>query len=313
MCKINFVSEHRAITAFIKSHDINTQEITLLLALFSIANERMFPEEAMSISFSELELYTAMTTAAIKKALDGLADHGVLVAETERKSHRKTRPVRVKMLYLSVENGAQQGQMSGENRAQQGQTSEFAPSLPQVRPKFAPSSPSTRPLSVGDIGGIYINQTKPNETKPNSCSSSSSACACTREDSTVGGLPEPFITDEEARALQQDHDEVLDAAARAGFRSTDGNRDGLLALYAKYGKAAVLDGIAACVKRDVLNLGFLEGCIRREGKPKAVTQGGKAKPGKVLTTQNYAQRDYADDHAQADGWLLDELNGGDSS
>ena len=163
MCKINFVSEHRAITAFIKSHDINTQEITLLLALFSIANERMFPEEAMSISFSELELYTAMTTAAIKKALDGLADHGVLVAETERKSHRKTRPVRVKMLYLSVENGAQQGQMSGENRAQQGQTSEFAPSLPQVRPKFALNAP---PFRGGYRGYIYKpNQTKRNQTK----------------------------------------------------------------------------------------------------------------------------------------------------
>ena len=107
-------------------------------------------------------------------------------------------------------------------------------------------------------------------------------------------LPEPddpFLFDDDAAEIQNDHNKILDAAQDAGFKSSPAERAGLLNLYAAYGLEKMLNGISECVKHSAPNLAYLEAVLK--GSP-------KKKTGSVATdVRNYDQRDYSGAQAEA--------------
>lgn len=74
------------------------------------------------------------------------------------------------------------------------------------------------------------------------------------------------VDPEEARRIQNDHDEILNAAQYAGFKTNPATCDALIDLYTTYGKERILEGIQICVKRGKISPGYLEGCLTRDGK-----------------------------------------------
>lgn len=70
-------------------------------------------------------------------------------------------------------------------------------------------------------------------------------------------------TDEDFHRIQQDHDEILDAAQDAGFPKNQATFDKIIALYADYGKEALLDGISACVDNGKTVISYLRACVKR--------------------------------------------------
>lgn len=94
---------------------------------------------------------------------------------------------------------------------------------------------------------------------------------------------ETFINDDNARAIQGEHDRLMDAADDAGFIRSNSTRAALIRLYAQYGLDRVLEGISSCVKHGAPNLAYLEAVLK--GAPK------KEKP--KVGAQNYDQRDYS--------------------
>lgn len=80
-----------------------------------------------------------------------------------------------------------------------------------------------------------------------------------------------FIDPEEAHAIQTGHDDVFDAAKRAGFTDSDAVRDKLIALIAEYSAPWVLDGIARAVDRGKPNIGYLSGILKRYKAGEALT------------------------------------------
>ena len=92
-----------------------------------------------------------------------------------------------------------------------------------------------------------------------------------------------FISGDEARAIQNDHDRVLTAAEDAGFKMSNTVRAHLLGFYATYGLEKVLDGFKACVTHGATNLAYLEAVLK--GSPR------KSKP--TVPAQNFEQRDYS--------------------
>lgn len=96
---------------------------------------------------------------------------------------------------------------------------------------------------------------------------------------------ESFLDDDEARAIQRDHDRLYDAAEDAGFKMSNSLRASLIRLYTENGMDKVLSAMDECVRHGAPNLAYLEAVLK--GKPKA------AKPQvKVLNAQQYGQRDY---------------------
>ena len=83
-----------------------------------------------------------------------------------------------------------------------------------------------------------------------------------------GGGPDP---DEDFHRIQQEHDLILDAAENAGFPKNQATYDKIIALYADFGKDAVLDGISACVDQGKTVISYLKACVKRiaEEKKKA--------------------------------------------
>ncbi len=67
----------------------------------------------------------------------------------------------------------------------------------------------------------------------------------------------------EAARIQEDHNDLLNAAESAGFPQNDATREKLISLYAEYGLEKVLAGIDACVDQNVPKISYLKGCIRR--------------------------------------------------
>ena len=94
-----------------------------------------------------------------------------------------------------------------------------------------------------------------------------------------------FIDDDNARAIQDDQNRVLDAAEDAGFQKSNSVRARLLQLFATHGREKMLTGIDSCVKHGATNLAYLEAVLK--GEPK------KQKP--RVSAQDYSQRDYATD------------------
>ena len=70
-------------------------------------------------------------------------------------------------------------------------------------------------------------------------------------------------TDEDFHRIQQDHNEILDAAQDAGFPRNQATFDKLIALYADYGKETVLAGISACVDQAKTVISYLKACCKR--------------------------------------------------
>lgn len=128
------------------------------------------------------------------------------------------------------------------------------------------------------------NQTKPNKTKQNQIEPEKSCKEKERKEKEYKEK-DLFIDDDNARAIQKDHDRILDAADDAGFKISNSVRAALIRLYAENGLQKVLDGIASCVKHGAPNLAYLEACMK--DKPKA------QKPPKV-EAQDFPQRDYND-------------------
>ena len=69
--------------------------------------------------------------------------------------------------------------------------------------------------------------------------------------------PDP---DAEFHQIQQEQNEVLDAAEAAGFPKNQATWDKIIALYAEYGKEIVLAGISACVDQTVIKPAYLRKC-----------------------------------------------------
>ena len=124
---------------------------------------------------------------------------------------------------------------------------------------------------AGTMGG----RPKAKESKKSNCFSEkakeSKKSNCThirnknKESSSVGF----FDDDDEAIAIQQDHDEILDAAERVGLASNDFERDDLIGLYAEHGKPALLSALDQYGKHKGKSIAYLRAILA--GGPKKET------------------------------------------
>lgn len=74
--------------------------------------------------------------------------------------------------------------------------------------------------------------------------------------------PPPPDEGDELIRIQQDHNEILDAAEAAGFPKNPATWDKLIDLYADFGKDTVLAGISACVDQGKTVLSYLRKCCQ---------------------------------------------------
>ena len=76
--------------------------------------------------------------------------------------------------------------------------------------------------------------------------------------------------------IQNDHNEILDAAQAAGFPGNQATWDKLIELYVQYGKETVMQGISACVDQGKTSIAYLKGCCKNAvnsvGKPTAANK-----------------------------------------
>lgn len=98
------------------------------------------------------------------------------------------------------------------------------------------------------------------------------------------------LSDDAAAGIAREHDQVMDAAERAGFPRTDAIRAKLIDLYSLHGLQKMLDGINACVDYGVTTIAYLTAVLK--GEP-------KKKPGKTVVAQKYEQRDYDEEQEAA--------------
>ena len=100
-----------------------------------------------------------------------------------------------------------------------------------------------------------------------------------QEEEPGGGGPDP---DEDFHRIQQEHDLILDAAENAGFPKNQATYDKIIALYADFGKDAVLDGISACVDQGKTVISYLKACVKRIAEEKK-----KAEPDEPYMDENH--------------------------
>lgn len=100
-----------------------------------------------------------------------------------------------------------------------------------------------------------------------------------QEEELGGGGPDP---DEDFHRIQQEHDLILDAAENAGFPKNQATYDKIIALYADFGKDAVLDGISACVDQGKTVISYLKACVKRIAEEKK-----KAEPDEPYMDENH--------------------------
>ena len=98
------------------------------------------------------------------------------------------------------------------------------------------------------------------------------------------------MSDDEAGQIQSEHNQILDAAQNAGFKSTPAERAGLLNLYAAHGLDRMIAGIGECVTHSAPNLAYLTAVLNGTGKKKA---------GNATDVHGYEQRDYSGEQAKA--------------
>ena len=100
-----------------------------------------------------------------------------------------------------------------------------------------------------------------------------------QEEEPGGCGPDP---DEDFHRIQQEHDLILDAAENAGFPKNQATYDKIIALYADFGKDAVLDGISACVDQGKTVISYLKACVKRIAEEKK-----KAEPDQPYMDENH--------------------------
>lgn len=135
------------------------------------------------------------------------------------------------------------------------------------------------------------NQMKSDEINCNQLKSIDNKCPRNPIQSLSESLSESeSLSDDTAAGIAREHDQVIEAAERAGFPRTDAVRAKLIDLYSLHGLQKMLDGINACVDYGVTTIAYLTAVLR--GEP-------KKKPGKTVAAQKYEQRDYNDEQEAA--------------
>ena len=116
------------------------------------------------------------------------------------------------------------------------------------------------------------------------------------------------VTDAEAAEIQNEHNQVLDAAQNAGFKSSPAERAGLLNLYSQYGLDKLLNGINECMTHSAPTMAYLTAVLKG---------GGKKQKTDARDVHGYEQRDYSKEQAKAvermmrdDFWPEDDKKGG---
>jgi len=109
-----------------------------------------------------------------------------------------------------------------------------------------------------------------------------------------------YIDVDDAHKIQNDHDTLMDSAENAGFKMSNDVRDALIALYAAHGIEKVMNGLKSCVEHGAPNLAYLRACMTDTPKP--------VKAGKVISAQQYEQRDYDDEQAEAMRRMMKAVN-----
>lgn len=118
---------------------------------------------------------------------------------------------------------------------------------------------------------------------------------------TEENINKPLIDDDDnAHATQHDHDRVLDAAEDAGFKMSNSVRAALIDLYAVHGLEKLLGAFRSCVEHGVPTLAYLKAVLK--GEP-------KSPPGKVVSAQQFTQRDYQDEQDNAMRRMLEGMTG----
>ena len=101
-----------------------------------------------------------------------------------------------------------------------------------------------------------------------------------------------MIPDSEAGKIQEEHDQVLDAAEDAGFKMSNNVRDTLIALYADHGLNKMLAGFKACAEHGAPTLAYLKAVLKGEPKKPVPMKG-------AVPAQQYTQRDYSGEQEAA--------------
>ena len=144
------------------------------------------------------------------------------------------------------------------------------------------------------------NQTEPEETKANQLVSDGNQTKAYKEkerkEKKSNEKESSFLDDDEAAGISADHDRILNAAEDAGFKMSNDVRASLIALFADYGLQKVLDGLRSCSEHGAPNLAYLRACMKDNPKP------GK------LKSQQYEQRDYEDEQAEAMRRMIRAVN-----
>lgn len=73
--------------------------------------------------------------------------------------------------------------------------------------------------------------------------------------------------DDDLIRTQEEHNEVLDAAGKAGFPTSDAMMSRLVDLYAEHGKDKLLAAIDCCVEHNAVNLAYLRAVLKDKPKP----------------------------------------------
>jgi hypothetical protein len=134
------------------------------------------------------------------------------------------------------------------------------------------------------------NQTKANESNENQSEANESLKEKKRKEKKGNEIKRKEISsslsDDDAAALQTEHNRVLDAAEDAGFKMSNNVRAALINLYSRYGLERVLTGLQSCSRHGVPTLAYLEACMT--DRPKQAAQ-----PVRQVPAQQYGQRSYS--------------------
>lgn len=105
------------------------------------------------------------------------------------------------------------------------------------------------------------------------------------------------LNDDDAHAIQEEQNRVLNAAEDAGFKMSNDVRASLIALYAENGLEKMLDGLRSCSEHGAANLAYLRAVLR--GSPR------RRKP--QVAAQDFEQRDYSEVPDQMMNNLANEI------
>ena len=126
----------------------------------------------------------------------------------------------------------------------------------------------------GSQGGRPKGSGKANESKKSICFSEkaneSKKSICThirnKNKDIIPLTPLQGDDDDDLLRTHEEHNEVLDAAGKAGFPTSDAMMSRLVDLYAEHGKDKLLAAIDCCVEHNAVNLAYLRAVLK--DKPK---------------------------------------------